>query len=92
MSSKRFNSPYEHEAYLALCSAENVCGHLFIQAGDLQLLSLDLIGVAAEDVDGELCERDDKENAFQASRVLLERVGGFRNLESYMKCLRVPVR
>jgi hypothetical protein len=49
---------------------------------DLDLLSADLIAI-----------QDEEDIPFQrVERVFLMRLGGIKNLESYMKCLRVGVK
>jgi len=55
---------------------------------DVKLLADDLIAVADEFNE----HLDEEYDATHAVNVLRQRIGGYKNLESYMKCLRVPNR
>ena len=73
--------PFDNEAIHMLTRA-----NISVVTSDVILLADDLQAVA-EELDQ---SQDDTALAYQAACILKKRIGGYANLESYMRCLRVP--
>jgi len=55
---------------------------------DVKLLADDLLAVS-EEFNENVSDATDEQGATHAVHVLRHRIGGYQNLESYMRCLRV---
>ena len=83
-------NPFDLEAIhmLNMAGMPAATGDVALLAEDIKLVSDDLLEETKHEVDFD----DDAHAAFEGMCELKRRIGGLGNLESYMKCLRVPAR
>jgi hypothetical protein len=82
-----------HKAYRTEATHALILGNVKVTDEDVRLLAADIEGIANDEFDAgddTNCESQ-VYIANQAQVILRQRIGGWANLESYMRCLRVHV-